>query len=718
LTDAGGILSEKEGSSSDSSVIDLTAASNASVAGTHTVVVNNLAATSSGALTEITNATDTLSGKIVIKVGTSGTTQTISLTSSNNTLSGLASSINNAGMGVTASVLTDETGSRLSLVSATSGTAADLSVTSQVVDTASSTTLGYQMAVAGADASLVVDGISLTTSSNTVTNLIPGLTFQLLSTAPGVPVQIVIGNYNSGVESTVNSLVTDYNSLISAMNAQFGLDSSGNPEPLFGSPTLSLLQQNILGGINLVNPNGYLTAVSATNGTTLTGSLVIQEAGGFNLNYTGIKGTTKENSTDTGTTNTTSTGTLTGIAHTLDTLSGSLVVQVGSATANTITLSSDNTLTGLKSAINAASIGVTASIVTTDGVSSLKLVSNTAGAAGSMVVTSSVMDTRAQTIAVPTTSSNNNLSGLAATINAANIGVTAGIATSNGLSTLTLASQNTGSKGVLTVNSAVTASSPTSLAYNGSTYTSTTQSSGTLGSVASNGSDILTGSVVIEVGTGTAQTITLNSTNNTISKLANAIQALNLGLTASVITSFSGSNTTESISLVSNVDGAAGVLTVTPDILDTTTRTTNSITYTNSSDIASATGLGISVNNDGTLSLDVDSLDSVLNSDFSGVQSLFQNANSWGANFASILTNSGTSSTSGVLALALTSDSSIESTLNADISRENLQISSESKSLTAELNSANQIMQELPSQLSGVNELYSAITGYNQSSVG
>jgi len=34
------------------------------------------------------------------------------------------------------------------------------------------------------------------------------------------------------------------------------------------------------------------------------------------------------------------------------------------------------------------------------------------------------------------------------------------------------------------------------------------------------------------------------------------------------------------------------------------------------------------------------------------------------------------------------------------------------------LNSANEIMQQLPSELQGVNELYSAITGYNQSSNG
>jgi hypothetical protein len=34
------------------------------------------------------------------------------------------------------------------------------------------------------------------------------------------------------------------------------------------------------------------------------------------------------------------------------------------------------------------------------------------------------------------------------------------------------------------------------------------------------------------------------------------------------------------------------------------------------------------------------------------------------------------------------------------------------------LNSANEIMQQLPSQIAGVNELYSAITGYNQSTNG
>jgi flagellar hook-associated protein 2 len=119
-----------------------------------------------------------------------------------------------------------------------------------------------------------------------------------------------------------------------------------------------------------------------------------------------------------------------------------------------------------------------------------------------------------------------------------------------------------------------------------------------------------------------------------------------------------------------------------------------------------------------SLTFDATSLDSVLNSDYSGVVGFFQNANSWGQTFSNMLTNAGTGSATGVLSLASSSNSNVESTLNADISKEDALISAQQKSLTAELNSANEIMQELPSQLDGVNELYSAITGYNQNAGG
>ena len=488
LTDFQGVLAQKTGSSSNTNVLELTSASSSAIAGTHTIAVNSLAQTASGYLASISNASDTLSGAITIQVG-SGTAETITLGSSNNTLAGLASAINTSGAGVTASVLTDSTGSRLSIVSNTSGANGNITISSNsIVDTSNSNTaLAYTSTVAGSDASVVVDGVMLSSASNTISNLIPGVTFQLLSTsAAGSPVQVVIGNYNTGVESAVSTMVSDYNSLISAINTQHGNTSSGTPEPLFGSPTLSLLQQELLGGLNVQNPSGYLDS----------------------------------------------------IANAGDTLSGSLTIQVGTGTAQTFTLNTtDDTLSGLSSAINAANMGVTANVLSDSTGSRLVLDSGTAGSSGALTVTSAITDT----------------------------------------------------------------STNTALNYNA-----------------------------------------------------------------------------------------------------------------NSSDISSLTDLGISVNNDGSLTLDATSLDSLLNTDFNGVVGFFQNANSWGMAFSNMLNNSGTGSASGILKLAQNANSLVESTLNADLTREDTLISSQQKSLTAELNSANEILQSLPSQLQGINEIYAAMTGYNQ----
>jgi flagellar hook-associated protein 2 len=856
LTDFTGIMAEKTGSSSDTNVLELTAATSSAVAGTHTVEVTSLATTSSGYLAEIPDASDTLSGSITLQVG-SGTAQKISVptTSGNNNLAGLAAAINASGVGINASVLTDSSGSRLSLVSGTSGrngnitvtsnqiadtthhlsytgsagtdgsggtgsttstgaltgianandklsgsisiqagsgapividltstdntlgtlanalngvanigvqaqvvsngdgtsslqlvsntagSAGTLAVTSTIVDTstAAATSLAYSSPVSGADAVLSVDGVHLTSSSNTVANLIPGVTFQLL--APSTKesdgsleqIQVVIGNDNIDVESTINSFVSDYNSLISAMNTQEGNDTSGNAEPLFGSPTLSLLQQELMNGMNTANPNGCMDSITADTDTTLSGSMTISMGGGTMENV--VIGADPD---------------------------------PGSSVANTIyTGSGVNTLSGLASAISAAGIGVTANVTTSNGESTLTLTSLTAGAAGAISATSAIVATSDTPVSFqgaqitggtlngvgslddaltgsfdlnlgngsalldiplssPTTSANgtgtttvSTLSDLENYINDSNFGVTASIVTSG------TGSDTTYSLSVLSKSSqklSVTANVfDAYVSANPLTFTASSQTSGGTFSTVAAAGDVLTGSVSIQVGGGPAKTFsppfTSDPTNgNTLAGLASAINAANLGVTATVVTNSDG--TTQSLSLLSGTAGTGGTLAVTSTLLDTTNQAVSTLKYTNSSDINSLTGLGISVNNDGSITLDATSLDSVLNSDYSSVVGFFQSADSWGQTFSNILTNAGASSSKGILALAANSNSNIESTLNADISREESLISAQQKSLTAELNSANEILQQLPSQLAGVNEIYAAITGYNQTSNG
>ena len=198
-----------------------------------------------------------------------------------------------------------------------------------------------------------INGVTYATASNTVSNLIPGVTFQLLGeSSSGSQVQVVIANDNSGVESAVNQFVSDYNSLISAVNTQEGNDSSGNPEPLFGSPTLSLLQQELLGSLTTQSPNGALDAISSVAGVTLSGSMTIQAGSGT--------------------------------AYTFQ-------VGDGSSSGDTYyTGSGNNTLADLASTINSANIGVTAGISTSNGESTLTLTSQTAGSNGALAVTSAI----------------------------------------------------------------------------------------------------------------------------------------------------------------------------------------------------------------------------------------------------------------------------------------------------------------------------------------
>ena len=511
LTDMKGIMAQKMGSSSDPNALTLTAATASAVAGTHTVTVSNLAQTSSGYLAEIASASDKLAGSISIQVG-KGTVHQIAVpTTGDSTLNGLASAINRSGAGVTASVLTDASGSRLSLVSGTSGAGGNITISANsITDTAvqkltytaggyntvnhdtgvvgsvgnstdiltglielkvgstqygisldssggtlqdwadqinnhsygvqatvvtsngqsslslvsqypgsagaltvdpiltdATPGLAYTSTVAGKDAQLTVDGVNLTSSSNTVANLIPGVTFQLLgpsakqSDGSLEQIQVVIANDNSGVESTVAALVSDYNSLMSAIQTQEGQDSSGVAEPLFGSPVLSLLQQQLLGGLNTQNPNGYLDAISSNTNTTLAGSITIQSGSGAaktvvigampstgaaaNTIYTGsgsdyntISGVaaaitaanTNLTYSETGYVENGSpdSGLMSPVGNINDALTGSITIAVGKGTAQTVTLTAGQTLQDLANAINDPSTGitgVTASVVTT-----------------------------------------------------------------------------------------------------------------------------------------------------------------------------------------------------------------------------------------------------------------------------------------------------------------------------------------------------------------
>jgi flagellar hook-associated protein 2 len=250
LKDILGPLSQMSTASSDDAVVSASA-DNTAVAGTHTVVVSNLATTSSSYSGYIPSGTSLAGAEIDIKYGSDPnnpvSTDTIDIPTSDTTLQQAASSINSGSYGVTASVVTDSTGSRLVLASKTSGAAGNLTVSSSAANFTSA---------AGVDAQLTVDGVPVDSATNTVTEAISGVTLSLGSADPNTSVLISVQPDTTTASTAIQTFVTDYNTLIGSINSQYTLDpTTGNEGVLAGDSMLRSLQSQLLGLVS-ASPSG------------------------------------------------------------------------------------------------------------------------------------------------------------------------------------------------------------------------------------------------------------------------------------------------------------------------------------------------------------------------------------------------------------------------------------------------------------------------------
>lgn len=274
LNDFQGALAAKTATSSNSTVATATADATAS-AGSHTLVVSSLATTSSAFSNTLANGTTTFTtGSFSLKVG-AGTATTITVDSTNNTLNGLAKTINGLGIGVAASVIVDANGARLGLVSNTSGAPGDLTIASNT------TGLTLTKAVTGANAAFTLDGVSLASTTNTATGVLPGVTLNLAGTSASA-VTIAVAPDTTQATTAIQSFITAYNTVIQGLNTQFAYNATTKSTgPLGSDTTVMQLQQQLLGdaafsvtgnsgvtnlaaiGVNM-NEDGTLTLNSST----------------------------------------------------------------------------------------------------------------------------------------------------------------------------------------------------------------------------------------------------------------------------------------------------------------------------------------------------------------------------------------------------------------------------------------------------------------------
>jgi flagellar hook-associated protein 2 len=185
--------------------------------------------------------------------------------SANDNLSTVAAAINNLNFGVKATIIND--GStvapyRLSLTAVNSGTAGAVTVD------AGSTNLNTQTLVAAQDAAVFVGSSStsqpllITSSSNQITNVIPGVTINLTGVSQG-PVQLSVAQNTSSISTALSSFVSTFNSLTTAIAGESTFNSSGNVAGLFlGNPVTADITSTLYNTLNTVVGGGNYKVLS------------------------------------------------------------------------------------------------------------------------------------------------------------------------------------------------------------------------------------------------------------------------------------------------------------------------------------------------------------------------------------------------------------------------------------------------------------------------
>ncbi|MBA2849145.1 flagellar filament capping protein FliD [Thermosulfuriphilus ammonigenes] len=254
-----------QASSSDESILTVST-TGTPLPGSHEITVNRLATSQKLQSAAFSSSTATIgTGTLRITVS-SGTPVDIEITSTNNSLSGIAQAINEANAGVSAQVVNDGTGNYYLLLSANQ-TGASNTITIDIdedgdgvfneapdeQDTTGLSALAYNSSVtnmtetqAAQDAELIFDGLTVYRSSNTFSDLIEGVEISLVSADSTKTVTISISRDIASVKAKLATFVEAYNGVVSAFQELQKYDAAtGETGALFGDATTTMMRTRL-----------------------------------------------------------------------------------------------------------------------------------------------------------------------------------------------------------------------------------------------------------------------------------------------------------------------------------------------------------------------------------------------------------------------------------------------------------------------------------------
>ena len=261
-------------------------ATNAAEAGTYTLTGIQPAQAETLVSSGVASTSATLgSGSITIQVG-SGSAQAVAIASGQSSLAGIATAIDQANLGVQATVIYDGTSYHLVLTGEATGTANAFTVSGAgglagfSYSSGASGANGLSQTQAATDASFSLNGIAVTSGSNTVSGVVPGLTFTLAASGAAT---VQVTQSVTALDQAANSLVTALNGVLGTINQYSTFTQASGAGPLLGDVGLEILRNGLLDAINAPPTSGagsglYNSLSAIGFGVTSGGTLSFDDA--------------------------------------------------------------------------------------------------------------------------------------------------------------------------------------------------------------------------------------------------------------------------------------------------------------------------------------------------------------------------------------------------------------------------------------------------------
>ena len=273
--------------SDSNKVVDITTTSSAT-SGTYSLIINNLATESKLITSGYAETTTSIaSGTVTIVIGSSASA-TITINSTNNTLDGLRLAVNNLGLDIKASFLNDGDATnpyRLLISGTQTGSSGTVTMSHATTFTpfssSSESAISFETTQTARDASLLLDGVSITKSSNTVTDVISGAALKLQSAGSGT---ISLSTDTEAITTKVSDFVDEFNDLSIFLREQLALDSeSEETGVLFGNFAVQNLQQILRSSLSskVTGISGDYTYLSQIGITTQSDGTIILDTDDF-----------------------------------------------------------------------------------------------------------------------------------------------------------------------------------------------------------------------------------------------------------------------------------------------------------------------------------------------------------------------------------------------------------------------------------------------------